>query len=72
MAAARSWGRRLIKPQAAIFELAEQRFSLVPAQTLFIDDNPHNVQAAQDRGWQALLFADALACSREVQALGWL
>jgi beta-phosphoglucomutase-like phosphatase (HAD superfamily) len=40
----------LMKPNAAIFELAEQRFGLVPADTLFIDDHAGNVEAARARG----------------------
>ena len=61
----------LMKPHAAIFELAEQRFGLVPADTVFIDDHAGNVQAARSRGWQAVHFADAAQAGAELQALGW-
>ncbi len=61
----------LIKPDAAIFALAEQRFALDPARTLFIDDHPANVQAAARRGWQTLRFEDAPQCERELRAGGW-
>lgn len=61
----------LMKPNAAIFELAEQRFGLVPADTLFIDDHAGNVEAARARGWQAVQFVDAGSCSTELRALGW-
>ena len=43
----------LAKPDAAIYEAAEQRFNLDPAQTLFMDDSPPNVYAARARGWRA-------------------
>lgn len=62
----------LMKPHDAIFELAERRFGLDPAQTVFIDDHAGNVQAARRRGWQALPFVDAAQCGRELQAAGWL
>ena len=62
----------LMKPHAAIFELAEQRFGLVPADTVFIDDHAGNVQAARSRGWQAVQFASAAQCSADLQALGWV
>lgn len=62
----------LMKPHDAIFELAERRFGLDAAQTLFIDDHAGNVQAAQRRGWQALRFVDAPQCEREARAAGWL
>lgn len=61
----------MMKPHAAIFELAEQRFGLVPADTVFIDDHAGNVQAARSRGWQAVQFVDATQAGAELQALGW-
>ena len=62
----------LMKPDAAIFELAEQRFGLVPADTLFIDDHAGNVEAARARGWQAVRFVDAEQCGADVLTAGWL
>ncbi len=44
---------KLVKPDAAIYEAAEQRFQLDSAQTLFLDDSPRNVEAARLRGWKA-------------------
>jgi putative hydrolase of the HAD superfamily len=61
----------LMKPHAAIFELAERRFGLVPADTVFIDDHAGNVQAARSRGWQAVQFVDATQAGAELRALGW-
>ncbi|MHB8948628.1 MAG: HAD-IA family hydrolase [Rhodoferax sp.] len=49
----------LIKPEAEIYALLERRYTLVPARTIFIDDNAANVQAAQARGWQGIQFASA-------------
>jgi putative hydrolase of the HAD superfamily len=62
----------LMKPQAAIFDLAQQRFGLEPAQTLFIDDHAGNVEAASARGWQALQFLSAGQCESELGRRGWL
>lgn len=61
----------LMKPHAAIFELAERRFGLVPADTVFIDDHAGNVQAARSRGWKAVQFADAAQAAADLRALGW-
>jgi 2-haloacid dehalogenase len=41
------------KPNPSIFQICTNRYNLVPAQTLFIDDNLRNVQAARDFGFQA-------------------
>ena len=47
------------KPDAAIYALAEQSLNLLPAQTLFLDDSPRNVEAARARGWTAELITDS-------------
>jgi putative hydrolase of the HAD superfamily len=62
----------LMKPGAAIFRLAEQRFGLQPAQTVFIDDHQGNVDAARQRGWQALHFTGAAAAAQALRAGAWL
>lgn len=62
----------LMKPQPAMFALALQRFGVDPAQTLFIDDHPGNVEAAQRLGWQALLYTDAAALQSQLRQQGWL
>lgn len=40
-----------MKPDARFFELVEKRSGLTPANTLFLDDGPRNVEAAAARGW---------------------
>lgn len=37
----------LVKPDPAIYELAIERFDIVPENTLFIDDRPENILAAE-------------------------
>ncbi len=44
----------VLKPDAAIFKAAEQRFHLNPLQTLFIDDLEDNVKGAISCGWQGI------------------
>ena len=38
---------KLIKPDKAIYELAINRFQLIPQETIFIDDKLENIQAAK-------------------------
>lgn len=61
---------RLTKPDAAIFALAQQRFGGDPADTLFIDDHPENIEAARRHGWHARLFTGPQALGAELRALG--
>ena len=41
-----------IKPEARIYHLLAERHDLAPERTVFIDDMPANVQAAQALGWR--------------------
>ncbi|WP_338116222.1 HAD-IA family hydrolase [Pacificimonas flava] len=47
---------KLTKPDAAIYVLAQQRFGVDPGRTLFIDDQPRNVVAAEAAGFLAHRF----------------
>lgn len=50
---------KLVKPDPAIYALAERRFGHAAGAMLFIDDNRANVEAARTCGWQAHHFIDA-------------
>jgi HAD superfamily hydrolase (TIGR01509 family) len=47
-----------MKPHEGIYIEAERRFGLEPSQTVFIDDRPENISAAQARGWQGIVHSD--------------
>ena len=67
-----SGDERLVKPDAAIYRLALDRFGLDPARTVFIDDNQANVAGAAAVGLVALHFTGAPALRRELAGLGLL
>lgn len=46
----------LVKPEAAIYALAEARFGGTPAQLVFLDDTAANIDAARARGWRTVHF----------------
>jgi FMN phosphatase YigB (HAD superfamily) len=50
-----SFHARVMKPDAAIYAQAENKFALVPASTVFIDDRTENVDAARLRGWHGIV-----------------
>jgi putative hydrolase of the HAD superfamily len=60
------------KPEAAIFEIAAQRFGHPPHELLFLDDHEANVAAAQHQGWQSLHFRGAAAAEAELRRRGLL
>jgi putative hydrolase of the HAD superfamily len=47
---------KLIKPEAAIYELALTKVGVSPDETLFIDDNQENVEAARRAGLESFRF----------------
>ena len=51
----------MVKPDAAIYHLALDRFGLLPTQAVFVDDNADNVAGAEAVGMHAVLFTDAAA-----------
>jgi len=63
---------RVAKPDPAIFAIAERRFGHRPGALFFTDDNPANVAAARERGWQAHLFDGATGLEAELSRLGLL
>ena len=61
---------RLIKPEREIFVHTARTLGIEPAQTIFIDDVAHNVEAAREAGWRALQFVDAVQCAAALRAEG--
>jgi len=63
---------KLIKPDAAIFELALKRFDCRADQCLFIDDRRDNIEAGQAVGLAGHHFKDSRQLEHELKALGLL
>ena len=49
---------KAIKPEAEIYEIAEQKAGVSPTEILFVDDSRTNLMAAERRGWKVLWFDD--------------
>jgi 2-haloacid dehalogenase len=60
------------KPDPVIFQRTIARFSLVPRQTIYIDDTPHNVAAAFQSGLRGLRFQDAATLRAQLCRCGML
>lgn len=63
---------KLLKPDPAIYHMAEQRFGYAPGELLFADDRLENVEAARRCGWQAHHFTDAETFAKDLRARGLL
>lgn len=61
---------KMLKPDAEIYEELIRRFQIEPSESLFIDDNPANVEASGKAGIKAIRFT-TLECLREqLEAMG--
>ena len=62
----------LLKPEAAIYQALFRKFSLTPANCVFIDDFPPNIEAAENAGMQGIVFYNAQQLRHELQKRGVL
>jgi len=56
----------LVKPEPEIFHHITDCYSLIPAETVFIDDHLPNIESAGRLGFRTIHFADAAQCRREL------
>lgn len=67
-----SYELKSMKPDAAIYTRSAQLAGVEPAQILFIDDRPENVQGAQAQGWDAVLYESASGLEQSLVERGCL
>jgi putative hydrolase of the HAD superfamily len=60
---------QMVKPEREIFEFLLQRYGLVAAQTVFVDDNVPNIEAAREVGIHPVWFKNARQCELELDEL---
>jgi len=61
-----------IKPEPEIYHHLLRQYALVPTETLFIDDMPVNLAAAERLGIRTLQFQDPIHCAQCLQDMGCL
>lgn len=57
------------KPDPRIFAIVAEHLGLPPAEIVFLDDLPENVEAARACGFQAVLFTSTRQAIAEIEAL---
>ena len=62
----------VLKPEAEIYRRTIDRFGLTPTETLFVDDKPGNVEAAEALGLVGHQFVDAPTLEDALRDLGFL
>jgi HAD superfamily hydrolase (TIGR01509 family) len=62
--------QRLVKPDPAIFAHHAEAFGLEPVATLFFDDSPPNIAAAEQAGWNGELFTTPERMREDLERYG--
>lgn len=65
-----SFREHVVKPDPAIYNLLASRYNLTPSKTVFIDDTPVNIEAAQNLGWKGIIYRDYNQVVDELATLG--
>lgn len=65
-----SYREHVVKPDPAIYNLLVSRYNLTPSKTVFIDDTPVNIEAAQKLGWRGIIYRDYNQVVDELASLG--
>jgi HAD superfamily hydrolase (TIGR01509 family) len=60
---------QMVKPEPELFAHLLERFDLRAAESVFIDDLPVNIEAAQRAGLQTIWFRDAAQCAHDLEQL---
>ncbi len=60
---------KMLKPDPAFYRLLLDRYGLEPRETLFVDDKPANVAAAESLGIKGYLFRDAESDVQRLDAM---
>lgn len=69
-AAVISYRVKMIKPDPAIYRYIIDTYSLNPSETVFIDDNVDNINAAKEFGINGILFTSKEQADEELAKLG--
>lgn len=65
-----SYREHLIKPDPAAFRLLMDRYQILPEESVFIDDRPENIKAAENLGILGILFHSREQAGEELRKLG--
>ena len=63
---------KLAKPDPAIFQLLLERIGRPAGECLYIDDAPHNIEAARGLGFQTILFESPEQIGKDLKTMGVL
>lgn len=60
---------KILKPDARIYQLLLTRYGLIANESLFIDDNQENINAANKLGFKTIHLKEKVSLKNELQKL---
>ena len=60
---------KVMKPDEEIYQIAIDRYELIPNESIFIDDNLNNIKAAKKLGFKTIHLIDAFQIKKEINKL---
>ena len=64
-----SGDEKLIKPDPKLYQVLLDRYKLKANESLFIDDNIHNIESAQEMGFHTIHFTDEMDLEKVVREM---
>jgi 2-haloacid dehalogenase len=61
---------KLLKPDHAIYRVLMNRYNINPTESVYIDDNKTNAEAAAELGFHSIHFNSAIQLRQELRSLG--
>jgi len=65
-----SGAEKIVKPDPELYRILIDRYRINPQETLFIDDNPENIQTAKQLGFQTLHLTPQINLEQELKNRG--
>lgn len=67
-----SGDEKLIKPDPKLYQILLDRYNLKSNESLFIDDNIHNIKTAKEMGFHTIHFTEDTILEKEIKEKGLL
>ena len=65
-----SGDEKLIKTDPKIWEVLQERYQLEPEESVFVDDNPKNIEVAEQMGFVTVHITEETNLENELRRLG--
>ena len=61
-----------VKPDRGIFKALEDKYGIIPEESIFLDDSPANIKAAKSYGYHGIIFQNQATAIKKLEGMGVL